>query len=256
MAAWIASHSVGQQQKAIQARQLYKDALAMLYRLNRQGYKSHAIVGIFQANAHGDDIFLSDGRRIPLLRQQHNHPSEPCLCLSDFIIPVSIGRKDRIGVFASTTDAAVENSYPDDPYQHLLAQTLADRLAEACIEKVHQHVRTTQWGYAPLEQFTPEELFAEKYQGIRPAVGYPSLPDQSLNFLLDNLIDFSAIGISLTENGAMQPHASTSGLMLAHPAARHFSIGTVGEDQLIDYAKRRGICVSSLKKFLKSYETL
>ena len=107
------------------------------------------------------------------------------------------------------------------------------------------------WGYAPHEQFTLEELFAERYQGKRPAVGYPSLPDQSFNFLLDEVLDFSSIGVSLTENGAMVPHASTSGLMLSHPATRHFSVGDVGQDQLADYARRRGMKIEEVQKFLK-----
>ena len=116
---------------------------------------------------------------------------------------------------------------------------------------MHEQVRRELWGYAPHEQFTLEELFAERYQGKRPAVGYPSLPDQSFNFLLDEVLDFSSIGVSLTENGAMVPHASTSGLMLSHPATRHFSVGDVGLDQLTDYARRRGMTLGEVQKFLK-----
>lgn len=205
-----------------------------------------------EANADGDDVLLHEnGTRIPFLRQQHNHPDKPCLCLSDFIIPLEKGRKDHIGIFASTADEAIENSFADDPYRHMLAQTLADRLAEACIEKVHQHVRTTLWGYASEEHFSHRELLAGKYQGIRPAVGYPSLPDQSLNFILDDILHFHDIGISLTENGAMQPHASISGLMFSHPSAHYFSIGPVGEDQLNDYAARRKMEPTELKRFLR-----
>lgn len=138
----------------------------------------------------------------------------------------------------------------DDPYEGLLLQTLSDRLAEAATEKMHQYVRRTAWGYAPDEQLPVADLLQEKFQGIRPAVGYPSLPDQSVNFLIDRLLDLRRIGILLTENGAMQPHASVSGLMLAHPAARYFAVGRIGNDQLEDYARRRDMPVDVMRKFL------
>jgi cobalamin-dependent methionine synthase I len=132
----------------------------------------------------------------------------------------------------------------------MMAQLLADRLAEATAERMHQEVRTRYWGYAPDEQLSSDELHMEHFQGIRPAVGYPSLPDASLNFLLDRLLDMSQIGIRLTESGAMRPHASVSGLMMAHPQARYFSIGKIGDDQLADYARRRGIPLQLARKFL------
>lgn len=155
-----------------------------------------------------------------------------------------------IGCFVCSVDRGMEEQHADDEFQHLLHQTLADRLAEATAEKVHEMVRRELWGYAPHENLTLDELFNERYRGKRPAVGYPSLPDQSFNFLLDKLLDFASIGVTLTENGAMRPHASTSGLMISHPAARHFSIGSIGEDQLSDYAQRRGIKKEELRKFL------
>jgi cobalamin-dependent methionine synthase I len=129
-------------------------------------------------------------------------------------------------------------------------KTLSDRLAEATAEKLHETVRKTIWGYAPDEQLSIEQLHNEEFQGIRPAVGYPSLPDQSVNFLLDELLDMQQIGIHLTENGMMQPHASVSGLMLAHPASRYFSIGKIDEEQLHDYASRRRLPVEQMRKFL------
>ncbi len=230
---------------------LYEDAQAELRQISKTGHRTHAIVRICRAHSEDDDIVLHDGTRIPLLRQQHNRPDAPCLCLSDFVRPMDKGDADRIGLFVSSTDEAVEHSHPDDPYRHMLAQTLADRLAEACIERAHQEVRTTLWGYAPHEQLTPQELFREKYQGIRPAVGYPSLPDQSLNFLLDEMLDFRRIHVCLTESGAMRPHASTSGLMIAHPLVRHFRVGTIGPDQLADYARRRGMNAKELERFLQ-----
>ena len=131
-----------------------------------------------------------------------------------------------------------------------MVQTLADRLAEATAEKLHETVRKEIWGYAPHEQLTIRQLHNEEFQGIRPAVGYPSLPDQSVNFLLDELLGMKTIGIRLTENGMMQPHASVSGLMFAHPASRYFSVGKIDEQQLTDYAMRRGLPVEEMKRFL------
>ena len=142
------------------------------------------------------------------------------------------------------------NLIAEDDYKRMLVQTLSDRLAEATAEKLHEDVRKKLWGYAPDENLSVKDLHNEKYQGIRPAVGYPSLPDQSVNFLLDELLDMKQIGISLTENGMMKPHASVCGLMFAHPASRYFSIGKIGEDQLADYAARRGMSIEETKKFL------
>ena len=146
----------------------------------------------------------------------------------------------------------METDFCHDDYQKMMVQLLADRLAEATAEKLHEEVRRKDWGYAPDEQLTIEEQHAERFQGIRPAVGYPSLPDTSLNFLLDDILHFKQIGIRLTESGAMKPHASVSGMMIAHPQAHYFSIGRIGEDQLRDYACRRGIPAEILRKFLAS----
>ena len=129
-------------------------------------------------------------------------------------------------------------------------QLLADRLAEATAERMHEEVRKNYWGYAPNENLTMEELHMERFQGIRPAVGYPSLPDTSFNFLIDSVLDMRDIGIRLTESGAMKPHASVSGLMISHPKARYFTIGKIGEDQLVDYSRRRGLPVEVCRKFL------
>ena len=192
--------------------------------------------------------------RLPLLRQQRAEGE--CLCLADFLRPQNdAGQHDRIGIFAACADERIEHLYEPgtedaDDYRHLLCQTLADRLAEAAVERAHEEIRKRHWGYAPDEQLSIAELHAERFQGIRPAVGYPSLPDQSINFDLDRLIDFSAIGIRLTENGAMQPHAAVSGLMIAHPAARYFAVGRIGEDQLVDYARRKGRTPEEMRPFL------
>ena len=187
-----------------------------------------------------------------MLRQQHpTREGEPNLSLADFIRPLSSGVKDRIGVFATTVDLALEHDFLADDYQRMLAQTLADRLAEATAEVFHMEVRRSIWGYAPDENLSVAELLREDFQGIRPAVGYPSMPDTSVNFIIDRLIDLKQIGIRLTESGAMKPHASVSGLMFAHPKAHYFELGRIGEDQLRDYARRRGLPVELIRRFLK-----
>lgn len=213
-------------------------------------YKTHAVFGIFKANSNGDDLLL-DNVCIPMLRQQHPaREGEPNLCLADFVRPRSSGITDRVGAFATTVDSAMEHDFIADDYRRMLSQTLADRLAEATAELVHLQVRRTYWGYAPDENLTIQQLLREDFQGIRPAIGYPSLPDTSVNFLLDQLLDMKQIGIRLTESGAMKPHASVSGLMLAHPKAHYFDLGKIGEDQLRDYAHRRHIPLELARRFL------
>jgi cobalamin-dependent methionine synthase I len=147
-------------------------------------------------------------------------------------------------------DHGLEAHFDSDAYQKMMMQLSADRLAEDAAERLHEQVRKSFWGYAKDEQLSIPEMLVEKFQGIRPAVGYPSLPDTSLNFVLDELLDMKQIGIRLTESGAMKPHASVSGLMLAHPQAHYFNIGKIGEDQLRDYACRRGLPVEICRKFL------
>ena len=143
-------------------------------------------------------------------------------------------------------------AYRGDDYQSMMAQVLSDRLAEATVEKMHLEVRRHFWGYAPHEHLTMEQLHREEYQGIRPAVGYPSLPDVSVNFELDQLLTMSQIGIRLTESGMMMPHSSVSGLMFAHPQAHYFDLGKIDEEQLRDYARRRGIPVELMRRYLQS----
>ena len=231
-----------------EATQLLQEANQMLTLLN-ENFQTHAIFKLAEANSEDNDVWI-ENTRFPFLRQQTAKEGKPYLCLSDFIRPKSQEIKDYIGLFATTVDAKMEQLYPEDHYQHLLVKTLSDRLAEATAEKLHETVRKTIWGYASDEQLSIEQLHNEEFQGIRPAVGYPSLPDQSVNFLLDELLDMQQIGIHLTENGMMQPHASVSGLMLAHPASRYFSIGKIDEEQLHDYASRRRLPVEQMRKFL------
>lgn len=214
-------------------------------------YHTRAVFALCEANSEGDDIIIN-GTRVPMLRQQKIIPGKPNLCLADFIRPASSGVKDTIGLFATSVDAAFTSNNEEDPYQRMLSQTLADRLAEGTAEKIHEDVRRKYWGYAPDEQLTLMETFAEKYQGIRPAVGYPSIPDTSMNFLLYELLDMKGIGINLTESGMMVPHASVSGFMFAHPQSKYFDLGKIDDDQLEDYARRRNKPVEELRKYLAS----
>ena len=177
---------------------LHADANAMLDRW-QGSYHTHAVFRIVDANSDGDDI-IADGVRLPMLRQQKpTEPGRPNLCLADFIRPASKGIKDRIGVFAATVDHDMTRGYDNDDYGKMLSQVLADRLAEGTAELTHLQVRQKYWGYAPNENLSIKELHAERYQGIRPAVGYPSMPDTSMNFLIDKLINMGSIGIRLTE---------------------------------------------------------
>ena len=214
-------------------------------------YHTRAVFALCEANSEGDDIIIN-GTRVPMLRQQKVIPGKPNLCLADFIRPASSGIKDTIGLFATSVDAVFTSNNEGDPYQRMLSQTLADRLAEATAEKFHEDVRKKYWGYATDEQLTIKDLLAERYQGIRPAVGYPSIPDTSMNFLLYELLDMKGIGINLTESGMMVPHASVSGFMFAHPQSRYFDLGKIDDEQLEDYAHRRNKPVEELRKYLAS----
>lgn len=247
---WLASFPEEDRSKAAEAVQLFKEANRMINRLDIE-FQTYSVFRLTHANSDGNDLWL-DGVRFPLLRQQaaKTKENEPYLCLSDFVRPLSSGISDKVGVFAATADAAMEQLYVNDDYKRMLVQTLSDRLAEATVEKLHKDVRKEIWGYAPDENLSIKDLHYEKFQGIRPAVGYPSLPDQSVNFIIDELLNMKQIGIRLTENGMMKPHASVSGLMFAHPAARYFSIGKIAGDQLANYASRRGMDIEDMKKFL------
>lgn len=248
-ATWLSSFSAPDISKASEAMQLHKEAMQMLNTME-QACNVKTVFKLMDANSDGDDLIL-EGKRFPLLRQQtHTHASEPYLCLSDFVRPLSQGIPDTVGAFATTTDETLEKQFAHDPYKHLLIQTLNERLAEAAANKLHETIRKEIWGYAKDEHLTRQQLLNEEYQGIRPAVGYPSLPDLSVIFLLDELIDMKSIGIRLTENGMMQPHASVCGLMFAHPQARYFAVGKIDEHQLADYAARRGKEISYIQNYL------
>lgn len=215
-------------------------------------YLTHTLFALFDANSDGDDILI-ENVRLPMLRQQHpSAPNQPNLCLADFIRPLTSDIKDKLGVFCVSVDGEAAQAYKHDEYLSLLAQVVSDRLAEASAERLHAQVRKTLWGYAPDETLRIEDMFHCQYQGIRPASGYPSLPDTSVNFEIDQLLDMKQIGIRLTESGMMTPHSSICGFMFAHPQARYFDLGKIGEDQLRDYAHRRGIPVEMMRKFLQS----
>lgn len=246
---WLMSFKEEERPKAAEAMKLYQEATQMLNQLDGQ-YKVYAIYKLMDANSDGDNLIL-DGVQFPLLRQQtHARPEDPFLCLSDFVRPVASGITDTVGGFATTTDVRMEAAFEGDDYNLLLIKILSERLAEAAAEKVHLDIRKGAWGYAKDENLTIKELLREDYQGIRPAVGYPSLPDISVSHLLDSLIDMKRIGIRLTENGMMQPNASVCGLMFAHPASRYFSVGKIDEVQLADYARRRQLSTDVLRKYL------
>lgn len=235
-----------------------QEALQMLASWEEK-YHTHAIFRLFEVCSEGDDlIFFLPGTlfRFPMLRQQHpSAPGEPNLCLADFIRPLSQGIRDQVGVFCTSVDGTIIDEYSHDDYLNMMAQTLSDRLAEATAEKLHEEVRKDRayWGYAPDENLTIEQQHREEYQGIRPAIGYPSLPDTSANFLIDQLIDMKQAGIRLTETGMMTPHASVSGFMFAHPKSHYFELGKIGDDQLRDYARRRGVPVELMRRFLAVY---
>ena len=238
--------------------QLREEAEALLRKYGYR-YQTHALFLLLEASSDGEDIVVSKEQeqiRLPFLRQQHGNP---CLCLADFVAPKQLTAYSHhhspltthhIGIFATTVDAGMEHDFDEDPYEKMMMQLLADRLAEATAERLHKEVRQTYWGYAKDEHLPMDELHIEQFQGIRPAVGYPSLPDASINFLLDELLDMQQIGIELTKSGAMRPHASVSGLMFAHPQARYFDVGKIDEAQLKDYARRRGLPIEEMRRFL------
>ena len=254
-AAWLDKQE--EQAKAKEALKLYDDAQKALKQLvantSLRGTKQsaahcEAIYGFLPAASTGDDICIG-GETFPTLRQQTPNDKGLCLSLADYVAP----QGDYVGVFAVTAGKDVEalcNQYEGDSYNLMLLQTLSDRLTEATAEYLHEKVRKEFWGYAPDENLSIKDMHKAHYQGIRPALGYPSLPDQGLIFKLDKLINMSDIGIRLTENGAMTPTSSVAGLYFSHPESSYFMIGQISEEQLQDYALRRGEPADDLRRFL------
>lgn len=254
--AWVAGFSAEEQERAREAAQLYDDARGLLREIaERQLSKLQAVFSICPAYTEGDTIYIS-GHPYPMMRAQQINGKGICPCLSDFVAPREVGLADHIGAFAVTAGherdylEALYGSPEGDEYATLLIKSLLDRLAEATTEWLHREVRRRYWGYVADEDLSVEEILAESYKGIRPAVGYPSIPDQSMNFPLHDLLGSSDIGISLTENGVMYPNASVSGFIFAHPEAKYFSIGKVSDEQIQDYAQRRSLPKVALSKFL------
>ena len=253
---WLQQFPETDRPKAEEALKLFKDAQAMLRRFkDEKVLQVNASIGIFNGYAKDDDIYIQYQDTtlvVPTLRQQHPSTDGYCYSLADFLA----SENDYVGTFATTVqgvEAFAEMFEKDDNmYDSILVKTLSDRLAEATAEWLHTQVRKKYWGYAVDEDLTVKEMLRTMYKGIRPAVGYPSLPDQSIIFTLDPLVNFKEIGIQLTENGAMFPNASVCGLYFAHPQSKYFMIGKIDEAQFTDYAARRGMKPEVLRKWLAS----
>ncbi len=252
------------EQHGAQARQIFEEANALLDRIIAEDLlTARAVYGLFPANAVGDDVELyTDAsrntvcERLHFLRQQSDREgNEPCRSLADFIAPKETGLPDHIGAFAVTSGIglkALTESFraKHDDYNAIMAEAVADRLAEAFAECLHKRVRD-EWGYGKCEKFTPEELIQENYRGIRPAPGYPACPDHTEKGTLWRLLDVEAnTGIRITESFAMWPGSSVSGLYFAHPDSRYFSLGKIERDQVNDYHQRKGMTVAEVERWL------
>lgn len=248
-----------------QARQLLADAEAMLDQLIEEKWlTAKAVFGLFPATRNGDDITVFDPKlpnrqltTIHTLRQQSKKASgQPNLALADFIAPADAGVQDYIGAFTVTTGIGIESylqafEEAGDDYNAILLKALADRLAEAFAEHLHKLVRTTYWGYAPEEQLDNAQLIQEKYQGIRPAPGYPACPDHTEKRILFDLLQTEEqIGVVLTESFAMYPAASVSGWYFAHPDSKYFGLGKIAPDQVVDYAQRKNRPTGEIETWL------
>ena len=250
------------------ARSLYDDGLEMLEEIiASQVLEAKAVVGFWPANAEGDDIVLhgvgaggAGGAgadvRLHTLRQQVAHNDDrPNFALADFVAPADSGTQDWLGAFVVSTGAGVDElsaryEADHDDYRSIMVKALADRLAEACAEYLHHRVRTELWGYQR-QHFSPDELLRERFQGIRPAPGYPACPDHTEKGPLFGLLEPERrIGVSLTESYAMSPAASVSGWYFAHPQSRYFGVRRIGDDQVADYARRKGMTEDEVRRWL------
>ncbi|MGC0808106.1 methionine synthase [Pantoea agglomerans] len=247
-----------------EAQRLFADANAMLDRLSQQSLlKPHGVVGVFPANRVGDDIHLySDERRDEILcvshhlRQQTEKTDFANYCLADFVAPKSSGKADYLGAFAVTgglEEDALAEAYDrqHDDYNKIMVKALADRLAEAFAEYLHERVRKVIWGFAPNENLSNEELIRENYQGIRPAPGYPACPEHTEKAAIWRLLAVEEqTGMKLTESFAMWPGASVSGWYFSHPDSRYFAVAQIQRDQVEDYAARKGMSVTEVERWL------
>ena len=257
---WLVAFSGEEKTKVEEAIRLLDDAQTVLdeWTENDPGF-IRAIIGFYPVEVKNDNLIvqkiLGNGEQqliIPLFRQQEKRDDDVYKSLVDYVRPEG----DFIGFFVATAgknEKACDCACPHstDDYAEMLHQLLRDRLAEATAEYLHEQVRKTGWGYAPDESFTPDELLKAHYRGIRPASGYPSLPDLSLNFILDELLEMNKISVHLTPNGAMDPNASVAGLYFSHPESDYFMIGKIDDDQLADYAARKGASIEETKKWIR-----
>ena len=244
-------------EQGTEAKKIFVDGNALLDRIIAEKLiTARGVYGLFPANAVGDDVHLENGTRFHFLRQQANREgSELCRSLADFIAPQATGLRDSIGAFAVTSGIGLTElcdgfRAANDDYNAIMAEALADRLAEAFAECLHKMVRD-EWGYGRAEGLTPAELIQESYRGIRPAPGYPACPDHTEKGTIWSLLDVRATtGIKLTESFAMWPGSSVSGLYFAHPESRYFSLGKIDRDQVADYAVRKGMSVEVVERWL------
>jgi 5-methyltetrahydrofolate--homocysteine methyltransferase len=249
------------------ASSLYADAQAMLEKIVAEKWlQARAVIGLFPANSVGDDIVIyadesrgNELTRLHHLRQQRSKSDgQANRCLADFIAPVDTGLQDHIGAFAVTAGIGIDAKVREfeaahDDYNAILLKALADRLAEACAEYVHERVRSEYWGYAARESLDNAALISEQYAGIRPAPGYPACPDHTEKATLWKLLDAEKnVGITLTEAYAMVPTASVSGFYYSHPDSSYFAVGKVGRDQIEDYAGRKNLPVTTVERWLAS----
>lgn len=248
-----------------EATQLFKDANHLLDRIEKENLlTANAVLGFYPANSVDDDIELYEDEtrknRLTIFRNLRNQTRKekgvPNLCLSDFIAPIDSGRNDYLGVFAVTAGIGIEKVLSEfekdhDDYNSIMIKALADRLAEAFTELLHLKVRKEYWGFAKDETLSLKDLLLEKYQGIRPAHGYPACPDHSEKQTLFNLLNVEEnTGMQLTESFSMIPAASVSGLIFANPESKYFYVGKIGRDQIKDYAKRKEYPVETVEKLL------
>jgi len=248
-----------------QARKLFDEANQLLdHIIDEKLIRADGVVGLFPANSVGDDIEIYKNQQrneviatFHTLRQQaQKRRGQPNKALADFVAPKETGRPDYMGAFAVTTghgvlDLVKKFEEDHDDYNAILVKALADRLAEAFAEYLHQQVRTKLWGYNPNEDLDNDQLIKEIYPGIRPAPGYPAQPDHTEKRTLFSLLSAEKItGISLTEHLAMAPASSVSGLYFAHPESQYFNLGNISRDQVEDYAKRKGMSVEEIERWL------
>jgi 5-methyltetrahydrofolate--homocysteine methyltransferase len=248
------------------ARKLYDDAQDMLDRMiEGRWVTARAVYGFFPARAVGDDVELLDDSRnevravLHQLRQQGEHRAGvPNRCLADFVAPAETGLPDHVGGFAVTAGIGLEEKVREfrddlDDYSAIMVEALADRLAEAFAERLHERVRTEFWGHEGDEGLSNEELIAERYRGIRPAPGYPACPDHTEKQTLWELLDVEkSTGIELTESMAMWPGASVSGVYYSHPDSQYFVVGRLARDQVEDYAERKGWTLGEAERWLSA----